>query len=195
MHFHIPETNNIPDLSALDAPIILNAILNKVFGRRGPSGYPAIAFHSGFIMTMDNAIFEYESARKCLDEAIARNHRWTNYFRCLAHFEMCINSIKRAKGFLEGLKGCLQAPQIERTLNSIESHLNNLRKIRNTIEHIDEKIRKGEVQKGDPVVLAIADDEKSIQISSHRITFNQLELVIRNLHTLAENLAEYSEIS
>lgn len=192
MHFYIPKVNNIPNLSTLNKPVILNLMLNRAFGGSGQLEYQARAFHSGFVRTMDKAIFEYESARKCLDRAIARNYRIANYFRCLAHLETCVNSIKRAISFLERLKRCLRDLPVERmTRKLIESHFNNIRNVRDTVEHIDEHILKGEVKKGDPLVLAIPDDEKSIQISNHKIRFDQLASVIRNLHTIAENLAKY----
>lgn len=192
MHFYIPKVNNMPNLSTLNKPLILNLMLNRAFGGSGQLEYRARTFHSGFVRTTDKVIFEYESARKCLDRAIARNYRIANYFRCLAHLETCVNSIKRAISFLERLKRCLQDLPVERmTRKLIESHFKKIKVIRDTVEHIDEQILKGEVQKGDPLVLAISDDEKSIQISSYRIRFDQLASVIRNLHTIAENFVKY----
>jgi len=79
-------------------------------------------------------------------------------------------------------------PKIPR--KSIEAHKNIIKNIRDTIEHLNEKIQNDECSKGEPVMLSIAEDEKSIVLCKQNFRFCDLELVIRSFYDIGKYLIE-----
>lgn len=189
---HIPKANNMPDLSSLNTPIVPTAMLNVVLGGGRLTKPKATAYYWGFIRIVDKVVYEYQLARESLENAIARDKRMTSYFRCISHLETCVQSLRRAVQYLEGLKRC-RVPVDRTTRRLIESCFKEIKNIRDEIEHIDEDIHKEVVPEGEPLALIITDDEKSIQIASHSLSFDRLSTVISSLYTVAQDLSRYRE--
>jgi hypothetical protein len=65
----------------------------------------------------------------------------------------------------------------------------SIEKVRNSIEHMDERVRNLKVRAGDLSALWLADDY--LELEGRTISYNDLAGWLTELHALADRLADY----
>ena len=101
-----PKNNDMPNLSHLDGKLILNQMLNAVLRRAGPSDRSVRALWLNYVRLVDQVLWEYKAAREGLQEYVETpNNMISPLFRSIAHFETCINTVRRAIQFARRIEG------------------------------------------------------------------------------------------
>jgi hypothetical protein len=66
-----------------------------------------------------------------------------------------------------------------------------IRDMRNAIQHLDEKVTKGMIHKGEPVCLV--PEMQGVRLGNFNISYQELASWIRELHYLAGEVTHYKE--
>jgi hypothetical protein len=198
----IPTELKMEDLSGLEK-LQPTLILNLAFAKGDKGICRRTALHRRvYIRLIDKAVDEYMEARKLIiaqiaegqrsNEATIRNGRYIYMFKFVDHIENCISTVRRILRFLEILKGNkdgLAFPQtVRRHIESLTMHIVD---VRNTVEHIDEKIQNDAIQDNEPVMLKVADSQDGIIIGGQSLKFSTLSALIKQLHALGQSMAAW----
>jgi len=107
------------------------------------------------------------------------------------HMENCLNATRRALDLLQHLRADLSAPAQDRIRRRlIDAHAGSLIDIRNSFEHVGDAINNNEFGEGEMVVLSYGDDQSSICIGKHSLSFNSIATILRGVHEEAKRLLE-----
>ena len=184
----------IPDLSDLSA-IMPSHIMQLGFGKQPRRDWRARSYVNIFIAVTDKAIAEYRAGA----EGIRRGAslvaaEFVMYLEGLQHFETCINSTMRALRIQAQLREHPESPDLEPLVDrSIKGLLGRYKDqitgLRDSIEHMDERIADGGIAEGAPVMLRIHPDGDSLAIGARRLRFVDLALLLRRLYGLSQSLA------
>jgi hypothetical protein len=188
----IPKECKMPDLSGLDA--LTNRLLVQVIiGDPGISKKVAL-YRRNFVRLVDKALKEYHEAREAVLADIAE--AWGMYFIAFTdHIETCINATARLYKLLERIKSEKEAPAFPRELRElVETKNESIRYIRDSVEHMDKDIQKGEVEPGKPIMLTVSENDESIIIANHEIKFEELAMVLEKMHGIAQYILEIKKI-
>ena len=198
----IPTELQMEDLSRLEK-LHPTLILNLVFahGDRDISRRTALNRRL-FIRLIDKAVDEYNAARELIvaqiaegrrsSEEMAKDGRHIYMFKFVDHMENCISSVRRIIRFLNVLKGNQDGLAFSRTVRKqIESLTSSIVDVRDTIEHMDERIQNDIIQTSEPVMLKISDTQDGIMIAAHSLKFSVLSTLIKKLHELGQSMAEW----
>ncbi|MCQ3829269.1 hypothetical protein HXX02_07410 [Microbulbifer elongatus] len=190
----VPTTCNMPALHPELMPLLGAEMLF-------PSSHlsqKAYLMRKNIVRLVDKAVYEYSYARKAVLDQISEKQRSTEelmngriiyMFGFTNHMENCLNSVRRVLELLKSLKSDPSAPAQDRDRRkTLQRESQSLIKIRNTIEHMGEDIQKGGYSNNEPVILGLSNDEYSICIGSHSLSFVSLVLVLRELHAEAQSL-------
>ena len=182
----IPKECKMPDLSYEDEyplPLIGYLIIQLLSGGDKKLSPELGAYRRIFVRLVDHAWNEYYQAKNELIAEIKRDKsafmmEFTN------HIETCINAVRRLFILLKRINNEESSPMIPDHLKDI---LNNktIIDIRNTIEHLDERIQKGKIPKGRPIMLTVGPNEDSLLISKHEIRFEELAIVLERMREIA----------
>jgi hypothetical protein len=142
-----------------------------------------------FVRLIQKAINEYKLTRECVIDQVEDMKRGGEHlfiFGIINHMEDCINATRRLFALLKSVKGERGGGlRIDRQLRKrIEKPLNDVKIIRHFVEHIDEKIQKGETT--GPVMLDISDDDERIEIAGYSMRFEDLARLLERFHELAK---------
>ncbi len=163
----------------------------------GPRDYRAYGLVANFIRLTDLALNEYELARHAVHEFASRIEGIPHPAIATNHFEACIVAVKRAVGLLEAMKSSPHSPTSLKSL--LPRHISVLSSgvqtavtdMRDAIQHLDDKLRSGEISHGEPVMLAFEED--GVQLGSKTIRYTDMAAWIRNLNEVADSVARYHE--
>jgi hypothetical protein len=193
----IPEACHMPDLSTL--PRLMPAtMLHALIG--DPDITHKVGLHRrNLTRLIDKAIREYQLARASIlaqieesqrpAEVMEREGRFLFILGFTDHLETCLNAVHRVLNILDRLKReKLPTPLSRELRRAIEAHTRELGKIRNLIEHIDERIQRDEIAAGSPIMLGLADSEDGAVIGDLTITFTDLAAALRKLHEVGNSL-------
>jgi hypothetical protein len=155
-----------------------------------------------YIRLIDKAVDEYTEARELIVaqiaegqrnvEEIAQNGSHIYMLKFVDRMENCISSVRRILRFLDILKGNQDGLAFSRTTrNHIESLTTPIIDVRNTIEHMDERIQKDVIQENEPVMLKIMDTQDGIMIAGQSLKFSTLGTLIKKLHALGQSMAAW----
>lgn len=197
----IPRSNNMKNLQYLEKqfPAML---LNLVFaqGDKGIADKTA-SMRKVFVRLVDKALDEYSSSFQCMQEQINHIESRTNnpgagaelyMFKFIDHMENCISSIRRSLRYLDYLIGNSDGLLVDRTIRrSIDAYKTDLIDIRNSIEHLDNDIHKGEILNKKTVMIKISTDEKGIILGDISLSFSSLSAILKNLNELSMSFAQY----
>jgi hypothetical protein len=196
----IPIELKMEDLSGLEK-LQPTLILNLVFaqGDRDISRRTALNRRL-FIRLLDKAVDEYNKARELIVAQIAEGQRSSEemtkdgrhiyMFKFVNHMENCTSSVRRILRFLDILKGKQDGLAFSRTVRKhIESLTSSIVDVRDTIEHMDERIQNDIFQSNEPVMLKISDTQDGIMIAAHSLKFSVLSTLIKKLHELGQSMA------
>ena len=101
------------------------------------------------------------------------------------------NAIRRIYNILERIKTEQASPHIPREIRRlVESKSEDIAELRNIVEHIDKIILKDELAPNQPIMLAITEDSDGIRISDYEIKFNDLAIILTNMHEIGMYLLD-----
>ncbi len=200
----IPTENKMPQLYPELGRLQPQLMLTTTFVGNGSLSSNAAGMRHEVIRLMDKAIFEYTLARQAIINQISEGQRpyeelvegrviYMHGF--INHIENCINAVRRLIALMEYLRSDRSAPLQDKTKRRLISALaDDLIDIRNTLEHMGEMISESQILDGHPVVIAIGQDQASIQLGKHTLSFQSLTSMLRALHSEAVNLLERPHI-
>jgi hypothetical protein len=200
----IPDKCGMPDLYDLDVPLKHFLIIRLLaLGDEGLS-HKAGLYRRNFVRLVDKAVYEYQAARAALVAQVEERHRTVEemteegriiyIFGFIDHLETCISATRRLLHLLDRIKseqGALSVPRLTR--RSIEAYSKSVKDIRNTIEHMAEKIQSDELKDGEPIMLRAGDKGDRAEIAGNYIKFSDLAYTLCKLHEVALHLIEHSD--
>ena len=179
-------------------PLAMQLLLVTGFIGDGTLGRGAALARREIIRLVDKTVNEYGYARAAIFAQIAEANRSVEemqkgrkvyMFNFTDHMENCINAIRRLLRLMEILRKDQSAPQQDRTSRRlVEANQNALIDVRNVFEHLNDAIVGNEIEDGCPVMLCLGDDQTSVRIGKHNLTFASLVSVIKSLHSEATAL-------
>ena len=196
----MPTELKMEDLSRLEKlqPTLL---LNLVFAQGDKDISRRTALNRRlYIRLLDKAVDEYKEARECVvaqivegqrsAEEMTKDGRHIYMFKFVDYMENCISSVRRILRFLDVLKGNQDGLAFSRTVRKhTESLTLSIIDVRDTIEHMDERIQNDVIQENEPVMLKISDTQDGIMIAGISLKFSILSTLIKNLHVLGQSMA------
>jgi hypothetical protein len=179
----------MPDLSEFSSGTTLDMIPNFIMRGKGPKEHKSLGYVVAFIRLVDKALIEYELCRESLKEAAeGQSHRVAAYFRAADHLENCINSARRAILLGRRVRRDQDAPSVDKKALPSAIEAERLDYFRHSIEHVDEKLQKGELKKDDAVMLTLYADR--FGIGDRQESFEWFADLIKRLHQIAVVLAD-----
>ena len=144
-------------------------------------------YRRNFIRLVDKAVREYRKAREVLLAEVAEHGRHLRSYEFTDHIETCINAASRLFKLLEGIRSEKEALNFPRELRKLaETHSKSVRDIRNTVEHMDERIQKDAIALGKPIMLACSQEGDRIPVSDCELDFTDLAMVLGKTHEIAQ---------
>lgn len=187
-----------PDLSNLKEVSVL-FFAKHFFQGGGPKEYNAYALTMNFIRLVDLSVQEYELGRSSFQEFL--NNREGIHIgsatASVGHFEVCLSALKRSVNFLKALRGNKNVQNGLKNLLPRGSLIlrgdaeKQVTRMRHAIEHLEEEIIKGQIQKGQ--ALCVLATEEKLELGCHSIRYTDLAAWLTELHTLSGKLPLYSE--
>ena len=181
---------NVPPLPD-KRPYSLEFAARRLFLGGTPTEYKPYALVFNYIRLTDLACDEYESARRNLNIVLeGKEDFYSARLKASNHFEVCIDSLKKAICFLELIAA---EPSLGEAFTN--SYLfgeikTQVVSMRNTMQHLDERIKKGQIQLGEP--LCVFPKENGIDLGKHSILYNDLFEWLRQLRACSAELAKFS---
>jgi hypothetical protein len=187
---------DIPDISHLTRSSG-HFMLAKVFMGAGPKGVESSGLAMNFLRLTDLAITEYTSGREASLEFWQSNEefRLGSALRAAAHFEVCIDALKRAINHLKAMKGSPRVPQdfkdlFPRGLKLLTGEVEGkVTAMRHAIQHLEERIEHGEISEGQSLALLPMSD--ALELGDIEIRYRDLAEWLAEAHRLAQIVADY----
>jgi hypothetical protein len=190
----------MPDLSDLPANLQGRSML-AIFVGEGGLSRNEVLYRRNFARLVDKAIREYEAAQVAVAAEIdERNRPWEQMveegrpFYILGftdHFENCLNAINRALKLLSRMHKETMLAGLPRVIGrSLQAWSRSVPDVRDTFEHVDERIQKGEIAEGQPVMLWIGESGDRAVIGSDEVLFIDVARTLRRLHEIGVLLFE-----
>jgi hypothetical protein len=174
------QSHTLPDLSGLLGRNLINVALDTVLGGPAITTYPDVALWHGLVRLTDKSVNEYESAR----QAVAQWETGTAgdlapLFLAIDNFENCITSTHRGVLYAKGLRALGRGSS---ALLPTAKQYDDLRLMRNRIEHCDERLITGKIRQGQSSILN--PKAHRLELGERRITYRDLASVIAKLHRM-----------
>lgn len=184
---------DMPDLSALCwRNTSTHAFRNWLTGH-GLQGVPERALLTRLVALSDRASREYEDARECLEQFIARPKNGPPYtllvFEASDHLEASISALHRAALHAEVLKRLPSVPKITRPELLSNGEIAEIRFLRDATEHLERDLLAGKVAIGANVLIAPGAD--GFEFGGKEVRYARLAQWITKLIRLAERLVEH----
>lgn len=192
MSLEAPKRCSLPDLSAVFRRVTLNYTLNAVFSGAGAKDDKARIFVQSYIRLIDKALEEYELSRTNFDVFLSdeTNTSFGPLFRAIGHMENCLYSLARAIRFARAMADHPEMAKHVPSLSVLQKPVRTrIEKIRNSIEHMDERVRNMKIKVGDLSALWLGEDY--LELESRRIHYRELANWLTDLQTLSEELAKH----
>ena len=186
----------VPDLADLDQGLLDKAVVRLLLGRLGSSGSPLRNLAISVLRLTAKAIHEYKLGRKSLIQHKSNPQILLAFFTAQGHFENCLQSLHRCLLFVEALRrrgprqpsgpqALPKANQVEVLSRGVSVRLNA---VRDSIEHMDERLRVGTIEVGRPIALHPTDGE--LQLEGTNITYAEVTRWLRQLYEIADAIAK-----
>ena len=173
------ERYDMPDLGDLYSNNMGNVSLDRFTGQfKGPTAYPHFNMWMNLVRLTDQAILDHEAARGHLNEYRdnAREGRVSTLYRAVNELENTVVATYRAVLNSRQLESHAPRRLIAPTNRQAEA----LRKVRNHIQHMDDKLQKGQVKPGQLHLLAPTTHR--VEIGGERLTYRDLSSCIRKMY-------------
>ncbi len=201
----IPSECKMPDLSGLDSPLMNRLIVQLLVGEKGLSRNVKL-HRRNFIRLIDKALREYHEAREIIlaqiaeanrsSEEMSRDGRQIYILTFTDYIEDCINAVRRLYTLLERFKSEKESPVLPRYLRRlVETKMKSVVDIRNTVEHMDERVQNGEIATGQPIMLAINKNEDGVVVADYEIKFKELALVLEKMNEIAQYILTIKKVN
>ena len=157
-------------------------------------GLPGLSKEAGrclrnFVRLIEKALIEHHEAREIMLKMIGHPERYFMLFEFINHIETCINAVRRLYKLLDRINAEKESPYIPRELRRlVESHEIAIKNVRNTSEHMDNIIQDK------PVMLTVSEDNVGVIVSDYKLKFNELDIVLRKMHEVAEYILSIKKI-
>ena len=188
-----PRSCDMPEIKDVCAFRTLGHMLNVFFRAGGPKRKKSSALVKNYIRIVDHLIIEYKYARAALLKFVnTPNNVLGPLLVATGHLETIISSLKRAIRFLECIKRDRHIPTIEKNLSVLSSDTKKrVTSLRNAIQHLDERLIKGEHGDGEANALLVKSD--GIELFNTEIKYTEIANWIRELDKVSSQLATYKE--
>lgn len=188
----------IPDISDLGKKSALY-LLNRFFRGSGPKDHVSYALTVNFVRKLDLAIHAYNEARKAIIEfpKDRQTLQLSLFIKASGCFEQCVDLVRRSVLFLKAIKSNKDVPielkkKIPKGLSVLSgSAEKKCTEMRHAIQHLEEKIQKGEIIQGQSH--SLFPKESSIELGDNEITYVELAEWLRELNSVSELFATYFE--
>ena len=190
----MPTAKNIPDLSGL--PVHSHGVaLNRFFRGGGPKDPIAYGLWMNFTRLVDVVVREYEFAR--IELANSRDLSFPRVLVAIGYYESLLTTLKRCINHLKALRRYYAThPSLKNLLpgnvgvlrSNVEGRITGMR---DGIQHLEGQLIRGCIQKGEPLCLTPSTD--GVVLGNLKISYTEIAKWIRELHTLAGNVASYVE--
>jgi len=192
MKYEVPELSGLSKKSALYT-------LNRFLRGGGPKDHVSYALTINFVRELDLAIHAYNEARKAIIEfpKDRQTLQFGLFILASGYFEQCIDLIRKAVLCLKAIKSHKDVPldlkrQIQRGLKVLSGGAEKkCTEMRHAIQHLEEKIQKGEIVQGQS--LSLFPKEKSIELGNCEITYVEIFEWLGELNEVSELFANYFE--
>lgn len=194
----IPTECNMPALYPELERLHPQMLLTAAFIGNGSLSQNAALMRKHLVRLVDKAIYEYSHAREAILDQLRESKR--SYKEMLGgrviymfgftdHMENCLNAMRRILDLLQHLRADTTAPSQDRLQRRlVESLSSSLVDIRNTFEHVGSAINNNEFGEGTMVVLGYGDDQNSVCIGAHSLSFSSITTILRAVHAEAKRL-------
>jgi hypothetical protein len=180
----------MPDLTEL-RPMVGVLFLSYL---GGPAAVTAKAtlHRANYVRLVDKAIREYAAARAAIQLQMAESRRDAAemtegrvlYMPAFVdHFVTCINAMHRAVRLLDRLAQEGQ-PLDRESRKLIAACARDVTKIRDTLEHIDERVQHDEIGPGEPVTLGLATTDDAAVLAQFTVRFSDVAVALRRMHSI-----------
>lgn len=187
-----PRKNGMPSLEHLDSKNTLNALLNVFFRQKGVLPPPGQGLLNNLTRLTDKAVIEYEAARAALDRYVdPRGDRaLSDVFRTFDHLETCLDALHRAGQHAEALRSAPGGPAINVKQTPSPEARDRVRKVRNAIQHAEERILRGKTGAATGRPLGLIGTDKSLMAGDQGlyIRYDWLAAWITRYHDLVRDL-------
>jgi hypothetical protein len=185
-----------PELERLQPRLVLLV----AFVGNGTLSQNAALIRRNLVRLVDKAVLEYSHSRQAILDQIAESQRSYEemvkgriiyMFGFTDHMENCLNATRRVLDLLQHLRADISAPIQDRiTRRLVDAHAEPLIDIRNTFEHIGNAINNNDFGESQVVVLCLGDDQRSVRIGKHSLSFVSLVTILKAVHSEAKKLLE-----
>ena len=163
--------------------------MNVFLRGAGLSNEVARSYAVTFIAAVDTAVLEYERGRQEFLVYLTSANNTFHAFTAFSCWETSIHNAHRSIRILDRLRLHTGHPEFDRLKwKLIEADADDIKDVRNMVEHIDKEIAGLETDA--PRLLVISDDCASLDVGDVRIGFDALARVLTRLHGAATNLAD-----
>lgn len=173
--------------------------LNLIFSGNRPDEYKIHAIVTTYVRLIEGAFVHYRQARLHVLEFWNELHSLPIGRLNLSstYFENCIDLMHRAVLCMRGIRCNPEVPTVLRAAFPTEPNFateaiaDRLRKLRNSVQHMDEKVAGGQIEKGAPFML-LATGEESPMPDQPDQTLKVIDrLIIGDRHILFSELATW----
>jgi hypothetical protein len=167
-------------------------LLSHIYQGAGAKDYCARAFQINLVRLVDKTLEDYELSRVAFSESVSRpsNNVWSPLFRAVGHMENCFGSLERALRLARRLAEHEETATAVSGFGILEPAVRKRNsKIRNTMEHIDERVIQQQIKEGDLTMLFLSED--AVELQHERIEYSELVAWLRELHDLSTNMATF----
>jgi hypothetical protein len=187
----------LPSLETLNHRLAEQRLIRRMIF--GPESTPQLEhLANGFVRRVDQAIVEYELARQALTSDAGSEIQ--AHYRAEYHLETCISALRRAMRFLATMHkrkaqiGSLPVVDPEHELLPRTSSAKRIVKVRDALEHMDERVCRADVLPTDFTWAKIGRD--SIRVHDREelreITYGELADWLKHLYDVASQMGAMS---
>jgi hypothetical protein len=190
------EKLEMPALPKLRVPSAAsNHLARLILLKEGPKTRRTFNLTISFLRLADFSALEYLRARSALS-SFATDRAVNRFFEGICHLENCIVSMHRALLFMQQIRrlGLLTHDGVPIVIRSKEWKVlyaqDRLRKIRNSIQHLDGLILKGE----EKIVFAVRPGEHGLELEDALLSYSELCQWLVELNQLSKMLSSSKEV-
>jgi hypothetical protein len=166
-----PTSNEMPPLGCRPDNLFLQYTIALAFEGSDSLSREGRWFLANVSRLADKAVREYDACRSALDAFLAGGLRapsplsapdarsvesLTQLLRAADHLENCIDATRRATRFLDTAAFRAWTTQENRTM--LADLASGVQRIRNSIQHAEERLEKGRIPDGEPVFVALRSE-------------------------------------
>jgi hypothetical protein len=157
-------------------------------------GFEAQSVFGGLVRLVDKALGEHRAARVAIQRLVDRDDSsgfpLFLLFRGIEHAETCIDAADRAARHATELCRLPEIlPLIRSSAQPPVGHVTTVRRLRNALQHTEERIIEQRLQPGQPTIPLLTDT--SIVLGPDALPFSALEALISWQHELVVEILDH----